>query len=297
MDAFEIDVSEAVGEPAHLAGARAIVEGANTLFVCLPGGTYGLGYFDLDLDGYSFARFVAARGVSVVAFDNLGTGQSTHPDRAVGLDLQAAAAASAVDRLRDELGVSRVVAVGHSMGGYVAMRQQAAYRSYDGLAVLGTTNFAVAPLDLPAEMIEAAERGAATRAELVEQFVSQFPEHYLDADRGPMLSWFHLDDVPAEVLEADARTLVNVTALAAAESTVPGITRDDAALVDVPVFLAYGDVDVSSNARAKPSAFVSSRDITLMVLPHTGHCHNTAPTRETLWRRLLAWNDAVVSSA
>jgi pimeloyl-ACP methyl ester carboxylesterase len=296
VDPFEIDVSEAVGEPASLAGARTIVDGADTLFTCLPGGTYGFGYFDLDLDGYSFARFVADHGVSVAAFDNLGTGRSTHPDRAVGLDLQAAAAASAVRDLRAQLGASRVVAVGHSMGGYVAMRQQATHRSYDAVAILGTTNFAVAPLELPVEMIEIAGRGADARAELVEQFVAQFPEHYLEADRSPMLSWFHLADVPPEVLQADARTLVNVTALAAAESTVPGITRDDAAQIDVPVFLAYGDVDVTADAHAERSAFVSSPDVTLFVMPDTGHCHNTAPARETLWHRLLTWNDAVSRS-
>src|SRR5262245_64918547 len=82
VDDFEVDVSDAVGESASLSGARAIVDGSDTLFVCLPGGTYGLGYFDLHLDGYSFAGFVADHGASVVAFDNLGTGQSSHPDRA-----------------------------------------------------------------------------------------------------------------------------------------------------------------------------------------------------------------------
>jgi pimeloyl-ACP methyl ester carboxylesterase len=297
VDAFEFDVSDAVGETASLAGARTIVDGADTVFVCLPGGTYGLGYFDLDLEGYSFARFVAAHGVSVVAFDNLGTGQSSRPERPVGFDLQAAAAASAVDRLRDELAMARVVAVGHSMGGYLAMRQQAAHRSYDAVAVLGTTNFAVAPLDLPNDLIEAAGQGPEARAALVDQLGSQFPEPYLDADRGPMMSWFHLSDVAPEVLDADARTLVNVAALAAAESTVPGITRDDAAAIDAPVFLAYGDVDVSANARAEPSAFASSPDVTLVVLPDTGHCQNMAPTREMLWRRLLAWSDAVRSGA
>lgn len=295
MDGFEVDVSEAVSESAVLAGARAVVDGADTLFVCLPGGTYGLGYFDFGLEGYSFGRFVASHGVSVVAFDNLGTGRSTHPDREVGFDLQAEAAAAAVEVLRRQLGVSWVVGVGHSMGGYLAMRQQATHRSYDALAVLGTTNFEVAPLDLPHEMIEAAARGADARAALVEQTSAGMPGRYFDGDRAPLLSWFHLGDVAPDVLEVDARTIVNVCRLAAAEATVPGITRDDAAVIDVPVFLAYGDVDVSPNAHAEPSAFPSSRDVTLVVVPNTGHCHNMAPTRETLWRRLLAWNNDIRS--
>lgn len=293
MHAFELDVSDAVGEPAVLAGTRVLVDGADTLFVGLPGGTYGRGYFDFALEGYSFARFVASHGVAVVAFDNLGTGASTKPDQDVGFELQAAAAASAVDALRLELQVSRVVGVGHSMGGYIAMRQQARHESYDAVAILGTTNFEVAPLGLARDMVDTAARGPAARAALVEQIHAEMPGRYFDGDRTPMLSWFHLDDVGSGVLEVDARTIVNVCGLAAAEATVPGITRDDAGRIDVPVFLAYGDVDVTPNPYREPSVFVSSPDVTLVVLPNTGHCHNMAPSREVLWRRLLAWNDAV----
>lgn len=44
---------------------------------CVPGMSYGKEYWDLPLDGYSFARAAAAAGHVVVAADNLGTGAST----------------------------------------------------------------------------------------------------------------------------------------------------------------------------------------------------------------------------
>jgi pimeloyl-ACP methyl ester carboxylesterase len=181
------------------------------------------------------------------------------------------------------------------MGGYLAMRQQATHRSYDALAILGTTNFHVEPLDLPDELVQAAAKGADARRALVEQGMAAMPDRYFDGDRGPLLPWFHLADVAPQVLEVDAQTAVGVCRLAAAEASVPGITRDDAAVIDVPVLLAYGDVDVSPAPHDEPSVFVSSRDVTLVVLAGSGHCHNMAPTRHLLWERILSWHQAVRS--
>jgi hypothetical protein len=65
---LSVDVTSSVGEPAHLAGTyyppAAPVEGRPVL-VCLPGGTYTRGYFDLEVPGhpgYSFAADATARG-------------------------------------------------------------------------------------------------------------------------------------------------------------------------------------------------------------------------------------------
>jgi pimeloyl-ACP methyl ester carboxylesterase len=296
------DVSDAVGEAAQLAGsyfAAGGPAGDRPLLVCLPGGTYTRGYWDLQVpghSGYSFARTAAGEGFPVVTLDSLGTGESTRPNRDIELADQAAAAASAVAQIPEVLGVATPpVAVGHSMGGYVAMLQQAAARSYAGLAILGTTNQAVAPLQLPAGVIAAAATPEG-RAALVDQMAAGMPDAYLAGDRTPLRSWFHLADVPDDLIAADeAATLTVVPRRCAAATTVPGITAGAAASIEVPVLLAYGDVDVSPDAHAEPAFFTASNDVTLYVLARSGHCHNLAGTRHRLWDRLLWWCETAVT--
>ena len=111
-----------------------------------------------------------------------------------------------------------------------------------------------------------------------------------------MLAWFHLDDVPRAVVEADtASTLTVVPRRCAAASMVPGVATGAAATIDVPVFLAYGDVDVSPEPRAEPGFFPTCHDITLFLLHDSGHCHNMAGTRHELWQRLTRWVAEVIT--
>ena len=65
---------------------------------CLPGGSYTKAYWHLEVPGrvgYSFAEHMAARGMLVVAVDHLGTGESSHPPRAVDLTPSVVAGANA----------------------------------------------------------------------------------------------------------------------------------------------------------------------------------------------------------
>jgi pimeloyl-ACP methyl ester carboxylesterase len=292
---FQLDI----GDGLELAGTYfppSSADEARAVLVCLPGGTYTRGYFDLDVPGYSYARDAAARGFPVVSFDQLGTGASSRPDREIDLADQGTAVDAALERLPEILGRGGpFLAVGHSMGGYVAMVQQAAHRSYAGLAILGTTNAAVGPLNLPDDMVAAA-RSPEGRASLIDQIAGAMPDRYIQGDRADLSPWFHLTDVPADVVERDlATTLTVVPRRAAAGSSVPYVTADAAAEVDVPVFLAYGDVDVSIDPRTEPAAFSRSRDLTLYVLPASGHCHNMASSRALLWDRLALWCESVVS--
>jgi pimeloyl-ACP methyl ester carboxylesterase len=267
------------------------------VLVCLPGGSYTRRYFDLDVPGhagYSFAAHAAARGFPVLTFDMLGTGESTRPGHDIDMRDQAEAINAALGRLPDLVGqAGPFVAVGHSMGGYVAMLQQAAHGSYDALAILGTTNQHVAPLALPAEMITAAATPEG-RAAIAEQIAAGIPDAYIENSRGALLSWFHLADVPRAVVDADlATTQTVVPRRCAANASVPGITVEAAGDIEVPVFLAYGDVDVSPAPHLEPSYFTRSRDVSLYVLADSGHCHNMANTRTHLWDRMLDWCDPI----
>ncbi len=104
-----------------------------------------------------------------------------------------------------------------------------------------------------------------------------------------MQSWFHLADVPADVVAADSVTAKSVVPRVFGTAMIPGVVADHAARIDVPVLIGYGVVDVSPDARAEARLYCNSPDITTVVLADSAHCHNMASSRHRLWRRLLAW--------
>lgn len=65
----------------------------------------------------------------------------------------------------------------------------------------------------------------------------------------------------------------------------------------MPVFLGYGEVDVSPDPHQDAACYRSSSDVTLYVLAASAHCHNMAGTRQRLWDRLLGWCDAAIGAS
>ncbi len=296
---LRLDVSGAVGERAELAAtyypARTGADGRAVL-VCLPGGTYSRDYWDLDIPGrpgYSFAEFATAHGHAVVTIDPLGTGESSKPTNDFDFADIAAALACAVAAIPHATGNrAPPVAVAHSLGGYLAITQQALFSSYAALAVLGCTNQHVAPLNLGADFIARAATPQG-RATLAREILSALPEPYFEGPREHLQSWFHLADVPADVVAADCVTATSVVPRVFGAAMIPGIVAEHAALVEVPVLLGYGEVDVSPDPRAEAGLYRSSGDITTVVLADSAHCHNMASGRHRLWRRLLTWVETV----
>lgn len=296
------DVSDVVGEQASLAATYypARSHAAGPVLVCLPGGTYSRGYWDLNVPGhfgYSFADFAAENGYAVVTIDPLGTGESSKPERDFDFADIAAALACAICELPALTGDhARPVALAHSLGGYLAITQQALFSSYTALAILGCTNHHVAQLNLdPAFIARAATPQG--RAALADEILAALPRHYFEGPREHLQSWFHLADVPADLTEADSVATKSVVPRVFGTAMIPGIVAEHAARVDVPVLLAYGDVDVSPDPRAEAGLYPRSRDITTVILADSAHCHNMASSRHRLWRRLLAWSAAVTGGA
>ena len=64
-----------------------------------------------------------------------------------------------------------------------------------------------------------------------------------------------------------------------------------------PVFIGLGERDSTADHHDEPRAYFSSSDITLFLLPKSGHCHNTAGTRHKLWDRLAGWVHALDGGA
>ncbi len=290
---LRFDVSDVVGEHASLAATyypARTKTAAGAVFVCLPGGTYSREYWDLRIvghGGYSFADFATENGYAVLTIDPLGTGESSKPAGDFDFTDIAAALAHAVAALPDSIGDhAPPVAVAHSLGGYLAITQQALFSSYAGLAVFGCTNQHVAPLNLDAAFIARAATPQG-RTALAREILSVLREPYFDGPREHMQSWFHLDDVPADVANADAA--VSVVPRVFGTAMIPGVVAEQAARIDVPVLIGYGSVDVSPDPRAEAGLYGSCPDITTVLLAGSAHCHNMSSSRHRLWRRLLAW--------
>lgn len=294
---MEFDVSDTLGEPAVLAATiyparQPAATSDPRVLVCLPGGTYTRAYWHFDVPGragYNFAEYAVQHGFSVVAIDPLGTGGSSRPACDIDLADIAAALAGATTKLDEHTGgAGRPIVCAHSLGGYLAILQQAEFSSYAAMALLGCTNQHVAPLNLDAAFIAKAATRAG-RTELVEQITAAIPEPYIQTPRGDLQSWFHLSDVPPDVIDADHAGTLSVVPRHFGAGAIPGITADEAGLIDVPVFLGYGAVDVSPDPGAEAGFYRRSPEVTTTVLPSSGHCHNMASTRRQLWQQLVSW--------
>jgi len=292
---MRFDVSEVIGEQASLAATyypARTSRAAGAVLVCLPGGTYSREYWDLNIpgrEGYSFADFAAENGYSVMTIDPLGTGESSKPARDFDFADIAATLACAVSELPRLTGDGLTpVAVAHSLGGYLAIAQQALFSSYTALAILGCTNQHVAPLNLDPAFIDRSATPVG-RAALAHEILSALRQPYFEGPREYLQSWFHLADVPADVIAADSVTAKSVVPRVFGTAMIPGIVAEHAARIEVPVLVGYGVVDVSPEPRAEARLYCRSPDVTTVIVEGSAHCHNMASSRHRLWRRLLAW--------
>jgi pimeloyl-ACP methyl ester carboxylesterase len=320
---LRVDVTEAV--PPAVAGGTALQLGVSvlwparvgalsaspTVLTLLAGGTYDRRYFHFQVpghDGYGAARYLADAGHIVLLIDHLGVGTSTRPPRPDLATRQVVAAAThcAVKALCARLlagsldpalppfsGVD-TVGVGHSMGGMLLITSQAQFDTYDRIAVLGYTAMGV-HLHLDQGTVAAEDMLKALAAP---EGPGRAPlPDYLKGDRLALRRTFHWEDVPEAVLAMDDALLVEVPRVISYESLWHHVVRDDAARVRCPVFIALGERDVSPAPHQEPSYYLQSRDVTLYLLPRSGHCHVFAGTRRLLDDRLLRWVKSTVQKS
>jgi alpha-beta hydrolase superfamily lysophospholipase len=290
----------------HLPNDAGLAERPPVL-VGLPGGGYTRHYFDLRVPGYSEAEHHVARGVVVIAIDHLRVSESDIPELAdAGLPACAEANHAALgvilEKLRSgtlESGVrpivpAAVIGAGQSMGGHIALLMQANHRSFDGLAMLGSSVVCTRlPAPTPGDeicLLGKAEpgEGLAKLAGFDFRFAFHWedvPDHFakvdVDAKRGggPMPYWG------------------SATTPDAGNGLVPGHLAGAAATVTVPTLIAMGERDVCQDSLRELAAFMSARDLALFVAPRMAHMHNFAGTRALMWRRLSAFIAQVADGA
>jgi hypothetical protein len=113
---------------------------------------------------------------------------------------------------------------------------------------------------------------------------------YHGAPRDQYRGIFHVDDIPDDLFaydESQCHTLI--PRMAGIDGMTPGFAEPFAARITSPVFLAFGEIDVSADPGAEGTGYPIARDITTAVVPEMAHMHNFAATREQLWDRFFLW--------
>lgn len=318
---WRIDVSPAVPLPGRHEVAVDVIVPADpaleastpaspVVLACLPGGFLSRRYFDLDpggRDDYSFAEAMAARGFVTLAFDHLGTGESTRPDPpeqgyALGVEaiarIQQFALEQALDRLakgdpgRDipPLRCTTTVGVGHSMGSVLSVEHQALARPHRALVLFSFTTRGV-PRFLNDDQRHYAGDPVRARRELgllaQRSFGTPYPERANDS--GPdRRAAFGVGTAPpvAEALLHGAST--NLLGLAGLLSMIPGGYAPAAMAIDVPVFVLVGDHDLH-DASGLRDELPNAPSVATRTLADCWHCHFVANDRETIWREVSDW--------
>jgi pimeloyl-ACP methyl ester carboxylesterase len=277
--------------------------------VCVPGGAMNRRYFDLrapGLDSYSFALQMVDRGFIVVLVDPLGVGESSRPADGFALTTELLARANAhavqavLSRLREGHALPGLapipglasVGVGHSMGAMLTIVQQAQEGRHKGLAILGFSTRGL-PEYLGAEVAALGREEA--RARLPELARRQFREPYpsipRSAEGATLYAGKRAESAGIEAIKAARERLLAVPAF---QSMLPGNVAPEAAAIEVPVYVAVGELDMTGPAADVPRAFPRSWAVTLEVLPQAGHAHFIFPARGQLFDTLARWARALL---
>lgn len=278
--------------------------------VCLPGGAMNRGYFHLLAGAdhsYSFAAAMTARGFIVITIDHPGVGDSNKPDDSYSLTPERIAAANAdatqqlLDGLRngslredlEALPALRSVGVGHSMGAMMTTIQQAGWGQHAGIALLGFSTRGL-PEYVSAEARELAKDPLAIKPELLrlarQMFVTDYPGIRSTQDTKVIYAGGNAEAAGVMALKPAIEKLLPVPAY---QSMLPGNVAAEAAAISVPVFLGLGENDMAGTPHAIPAAFPRSADVSLLVLPATGHNHFVFASRHGLFARMAHWLRAV----
>ncbi|MEI9984210.1 MAG: hypothetical protein WDN69_13970 [Aliidongia sp.] len=181
------------------------------------------------------------------------------------------------------------IGVAHSVGGLLTILQQAQADSFDAIALFGFSCSGL-PQALKPEERALAGRTDAARADLARlaraRFDTAYPE-VVGTQQGREL--FGKARVERKAVEALAPARDRMLALAATLAIIPrqycaGMCGDRRA--DLP---GAGRSRFLRAAARHPGQLPKSPDVTLLILPETGHTHFIFPSRMKLFQRLNDW--------
>jgi pimeloyl-ACP methyl ester carboxylesterase len=282
----------------------------------LPGGGAGRGFWCLETNettAWSQARYHADRGVVYVSVDHLGAGESTSDDvEDFTMEVTTAGNIATVREILLRLADGTLIdgfpavsdpvtiAMGQSMGAYFLIQMQGQQAPFEAVAIMGYscihTVIPVRPDEdplpppgiprnsSPATLGVWADRGQAQDQKSRDRrlfYMSFFNKHDGWIIEEKFLVPAFSATMPGGVKHALSR----------------GVVAEEASRIECPVFLGFGERDVTQNPWAEPAGYFRSRDIRLAVIPGLAHGHNFETRRTEFWTRLHPWALWVASQA
>jgi pimeloyl-ACP methyl ester carboxylesterase len=272
----------------------------------LPGGGCGRGYWCLETEQgtqASQARWHAERGIVFVAADHLGAGESTTGDpESYTMDVCTRGSVATVQTVLEMLQQGRigngfpalenpfVIGIGQSMGGFFTLQMQGQFALYSAIGILGYSclhTVPVAPPDMTPGPFPAVARGCGLENLGAYSNLSRSTD---EMARVMLYTSFWLDEERAVLAEKWITPAFSKTFPGAAKHALArGVVAEEASRISCPVFLGFGERDVSMNPRAEPDGYLRANDIRLVIVPHMTHGQNFNKTREGLWKPLHNW--------
>jgi pimeloyl-ACP methyl ester carboxylesterase len=193
--------------------------------------------------------------------------------------------------------LAAVVGAGQSLGGHGLIGMQAGHRTFDGIAMLGSslvgTSLPVRP-GTPEIVIPSGATPEQAAQVVLANTDWNWAFHWEDGAAADPARRPH--DL-ASLVAADVADGLPVRRAApewgsltwpgfGSSTMLPGAVAGEAAQIDVPVLLAMGERDVCHPPADEVAALKAATDIGVLVVPQMAHMHNFAATRARLWERL-----------
>jgi pimeloyl-ACP methyl ester carboxylesterase len=266
----------------------------NATIVLIHGATYDHRYWDpgvIDGEDYSYARHLASLGYQVIAIDQLGAGESTHPNG----DLMTIAALAdgahqAITQIRSDRRLmgpcDQIGLIGHSMGSMTSSYLEGTYHDVDALVVTGYSNV---PHTLPVNPAD---------------FAPFMTGPYFSLP-GPVRAgmFYYAPYADPAVIDFDNTYLVNTLArgqLIDAFSHLSDATAFRSNLVTVPVLVQIGEFDAlylaADTAPFEAATWPASDDVTVEVVANSGHDLNLHVQHRVAWNQIDTWLDDSLSN-
>lgn len=284
-------------------GRLCVPQGATTLQVLVPGGTYNSVYWDIgyDPEALSYRLAMNEAGIATVAVDRLGSGRSSRPLSAlVTGTTQAQAVHAMIQSLRPRF--DTVVLVGHSIGSTTTTIEAARYHDVDGVVITGLTHHINVPGAVPVftTLVPAALDPSLTGYGL--------DLGYLTTIAGTRYSSFHIPGATAPgALAFDEATKGVVTVGETLDTVTISALIPVSQQITVPVMVVMGGgdanfcggllgADCSSNEalRTSEAPFYSPQArLRAYVVPGYGHSLNFSPDAPGYHRAVIEWTNEI----
>jgi len=285
-------------------GKLCVPQGATTVQVLVPGGTYNSSYWDIPIEPEIRSLRLAMNnaGIATMTVDRIGTGKSSKPlSLLVTATSQAEAVHHVIQSLRPRF--QKVLVGGHSVGSGIAIAEAGRYRDVDGVLITGLANQwdYVRVVPMASSLIPVTLDPRLSRLGLDPGYVTTMPNtRYNSFHRPGPLNTAVMDfeeatkDV-ASAGEAVTTILMNsvvIPSSRAITAPVMSVQSTEDAFCGTPPLGADCSSTEALIASERPF-FPQTPRLDAFILSGYGHCFNYAPDSSEYHAAVVAWQRSI----